>query len=83
MSTQSISLNEFIDQAMELAIRLDAVSTRDDRRAITQTLNGAKADYEGLVERRSNMPILMGETAVLDGLLDSLRARLKFLEKCL
>jgi hypothetical protein len=83
MSAQSISVNEFIDEAMELAIRLDAVSTRDDRRAITQTLIGANAEYEDLVERRSNMPVLLGETAVLDGLLDSLRARLKFLEKCL
>lgn len=30
MSTQSVLVNEFIDEAMELAIRPEAVSTRDD-----------------------------------------------------
>ena len=75
---QLISVNQFILDATEVAARLDAISRDDDRAVIVPIVQRAKEDYAALMKRRDALP---GEIAVLDILLDKLRARLKFFEK--
>ena len=79
MTTQIISVNQFVLDALEVATRLDAISTRDDRQTILPVLQRAREDYAALVERRN--ALLPADTAVLDVMLDNLQARLKFFEK--
>lgn len=78
MSVQFISVNEFILQAVDVAARLDAISSRDDREAILPAVQRAEKDYAALVEQRN--ALLPADTSVLDVMLENLQARLKFFE---
>jgi len=78
--TQPISINEFILDAMDVAAQLDAIGIRDHRATTLATLEWAEQEYAELVIARKCLPTA-GDTAVIDGLLDSIRARLKFFEK--
>jgi hypothetical protein len=78
VSVQFISVNEFILQAVDVAARLDAISSRDDREAILPAVQRAEKDYAALVEQRN--ALLPADTSVLDVMLENLQARLKFFE---
>ena len=73
---QLTSVDEIIRQAMEVAARLDALSTRDDRATTLATLEWAQQEYAALMRQRESLP--SGDTALVDVLLDNVRARLKF-----
>ena len=79
MTTQLISVNQLVLRAVELAARLDAISSRDNREAILPILQDTREEYAALVERRN--ALLPTEIAVLDATLENLQARLKFFEK--
>jgi hypothetical protein len=78
VSAQLISFNEFILQAVDIAARLDAISSRDNREEILPAVQRAKEDYAALVEQRN--ALLPADTSVLDLMLENLLARLKFFE---
>ncbi|HKO12947.1 MAG TPA: hypothetical protein VJV22_13320 [Acidobacteriaceae bacterium] len=78
MSAQFISFNEFILQAVDVAARLDAISSRDNREEILPAVQRAKENYAALVEQRNTL--LPADTSVLDVMLENLQARLKFFE---
>ena len=78
VNVQLISVNETILEAVEVAARLDAISSRDNREAILPTLQRAQKDYASLVEHRN--ALLPADTSVLDVMLENLQARLKFFE---
>jgi hypothetical protein len=77
--TQLISVNQFILHAVEVAARLDALSTRDDRETILPILQRAGEEYVALVEGRN--ALVPADSAGLDVMLDNLQARLKFFQK--
>jgi len=79
VTTQLISVNQFILDAVEVAARLDAISTRHNRDTILPILQRAREEYVALVERRN--ALLPADTAVLDVILENLQARLKFFDK--
>lgn len=72
------SINQLILDATDVATRLDALGKRDYREITLLALRQAEDDYAALVRRRASLPTSSEELAVLDGLLDNLRARLKF-----
>lgn len=78
---QLISVNQLIQEASELAARLDGLAARDYREITLLALQRAEEEYAGLVERRTALAASAGQTAPLDALLDNLRARLKFFAK--
>ena len=78
---QLISVNQLIQEASELAARLDALAARDYREITLLALQRAEEEYAALVERRAALAASAGQTAALDALLDNLRARLKFFAK--
>ncbi|HKR26556.1 MAG TPA: hypothetical protein VJS11_03840 [Acidobacteriaceae bacterium] len=78
---QQLSVNQLIQEATELAARLDALGARDYREITLLALQRAEEDYSALVERRASLVASAGEAAALDALLDNLRARLKFFAK--
>ena len=78
---QQLSVNQLIQEATELAARLDALGARDYREITLLALQRAEEDYSALVERRASLVASAGEAATLDALLDNLRARLKFFAK--
>lgn len=78
---QLISVNQLVQEATELAARLDALGARDYREITLLALQRAEEDYAALMERRAALTASAGETAALDALLDNLRARLKFFAK--
>ena len=65
MSAQFISVNQFILDAADVAARLDAISTHDDRAAVLPVVQRAKQEYSALVNRRDALPVNPGDTAVL------------------
>jgi hypothetical protein len=78
---QFVSVNQLIDQATEVAARLDALGSRDYREITLLALQRAEEDYAAIVTSRQSLPASPEETAVLDELLDNLRARLTFYTK--
>ena len=79
MTSQLISVNQLILEAVEVAARLDALSTRDDRETIQPILQHARAEYAALVEQRD--ALLPAQMKALDVMLENLQARLTFFEK--
>ena len=78
MSAEPNSVNELILDAMNVAARLDALARRDYREITLLALERAENDYAALVRRRDSLSVSTGDNAVLDRLLDSVRARLRF-----
>lgn len=76
-----LTVEQFILQCSEISRHLDAISTRDDRRAIALALEQGRKDYESLRRQRDALLLAASEAPLIQIMLDGLLARLKFLEK--
>ena len=64
----------------ELALSATALATsRDDRQAVAQALAAGHRAWQDLVRRQQALTLSPQEAALLQGSLDRLRARLRFL----
>lgn len=79
MNQQLIAVNQFILDATEAGARLDAVSTQKDRSVLVLALQKGHEDYAALLKRRDTLSMRPGDTALVNVLLDSVEARMKFL----
>lgn len=79
MSAEHTTLNQFILDATDAGVRLDRVSTKDDRQTIILALKRGREEFAALLHRRESLP--NGEVALVQVVLDGLHARLKFLER--
>ena len=75
------AVNEFILECSEISRRLDAISTRDDRRGRVVALELGRREYGRLETRRAMLAMTAAEARLVQIMLDGLLARLKFLEK--
>lgn len=78
---QLVSVKQLVQEATDLAARLDALGAREYREITLLALQRAEEEYAGLLKRRASLAATAGETAALDALLDNVRARLKFFAK--
>jgi hypothetical protein len=78
--TTYISVNQFILDCTDVSSRLDSVP-RADRVAIAEALEKGHLDYAVLLYRRRLMSVSTQDAALIQVILDGLRARLKFLER--
>jgi hypothetical protein len=74
------AVTEFILECSRVSSRIDSVSTHDPRAAIALTLAQAQNDYDRLLRTRDLLFLTRPEASLIEGMLDRLMARLRFLE---
>jgi hypothetical protein len=77
----ALSVDEFLVNCSAIESRLDEVGARDGPVLIATVVVLAQQEYRSLLERRELLPTAQRNAPLIQFMLDSLRARLKFLEK--
>jgi hypothetical protein len=79
-TTTPVAINQFILDCTDASNRLDLIS-RADRVTAAAGLERGQLDYAILLRRRNLMTVSVRDAALIQVMLDGLRARLKFLER--
>lgn len=74
------AVNRFVLDALEVAARLDSVTTHGDPEVISESIRSGHEEYEKLTRRRAAMCCPVADAPLIQTALDNLQARLKFLE---
>lgn len=77
---QEDSAERLIKDAMHLADSLDGHETRDWVERVGSAVEFGEAKYAELLDRRQSFSLDAMDGVTIDGILDTIRARLKFLE---
>lgn len=76
-----LTVEQYILECGELSRQLDAIGSRDDRRAIAVALEQGRKDYDSLRKKGDTIAMTASEASLARIMLDGVLARLKFLEK--
>ena len=79
MQDNWITVDRFIRDASELGRRLDLVSTRDSRSVVSAVVQSGREDYQWLLSQRPGLSLSARDELLIEAMLDSIRARIKFL----
>lgn len=79
MTPQS-AVDQFVLDAVETSMKLDAVSRREAPELWAEAIHHGLRSYENLLERRQSMALADDEAPTLERMLDTIRAQLAFPE---
>ena len=78
--TPQIAIDQFVLDAAQTSMKLDAVSRRDAPELRAEAIHNGLRPFQDLLERRRSMALADDEAPALERMLDAIRAQLAFLE---
>lgn len=71
--------SQFVQDALRVSGDLDKISRRDRPEVLARAVEAGRLAYEELLRRRESLELTRADATHLQGILDGIRARLKFL----